>query len=65
MECQVGPVETGVGDVLGVDPEGFHYVVCDLRRGGGRERENAAHLEFPRQAGNLEVVGPEVVSPIR
>ena len=55
-----------VGDADRVaQPEALGDVVGDLRRGGRRRGDDRLGLQPARRVGEAEVVGPEVVAPLR
>ncbi len=62
---QVRPVEAGHDRVRLLDPEPGADVGDDGGRGGGRKREHALGAELAGALGQLQVVGPEVVAPLR
>ena len=62
---EVRPVEPRHDRVLGGDPEGGADVLHHRGRGRGGQREDALGANFPRDAGEAQVVGPEVVPPLR
>ncbi len=56
------PVVTRTGSL---QPQPRDDVVRDLRRRGRRQRDERARLQVPRGVGEAEVVGAEVVAPLR
>src|SRR4051795_10569296 len=64
-ERQVLAVETGADGTFRSDVEAAADVVEHLRGGGGGERQGALGAEELAEAGQLQVVGAEVVSPFR
>ena len=65
QQSQVGPVEAGHDCVRLLDPEPRSNVGNDGRRGGRGQRQHALGAELAGSLGELEVVGPEVVAPLR
>ena len=63
-QFQVGPMEGKLDVILLRDVEAAPDVGGYGRGGGGSEGENAGDLQFACEGGQLEVVGPEVVSPL-
>ncbi len=64
-QFQVGPVKGELDVILLRDAEVPADVGRYGRGGGGSEGENAGDLQLACEGGQLEVVGPEVVSPLR
>ena len=64
-ELEVGPVEAGHDRVLGQDVERRADVADHRGRRRRGQREHARDAELLRGVGELEVVGAEVVSPLR
>ena len=63
-EQQVLAVEAGADGVFGRDVEAAADVVEHLRRGGGREGQDALGAAELAEAGELQIVGAEVVPPL-
>ena len=65
QQRQVGPVEAGDDGVRLVDPEAGPDVRDDGRGRGRGQRQHALGAELAGALGELQVVGPEVVAPLR
>ena len=64
-KVKVGPIEGELVMVLRLDAEMPANIPGDFWGGGCCEAEDAWDFEFGGKAGQLKVVGPEVVSPFR
>ena len=65
LDEEVGPVEASDENLGIVQPERADDVLSHLGRGGGGERQDALGAQVSARFGELEVVGPEIVSPRR
>ena len=65
QQRQVRAVEAGDDGVALLDPEARADVGDDRRRRGRGQREHALGAELACARGELQVVGPEVVAPLR
>jgi hypothetical protein len=61
--AQIGPVQPGDHDVRVTQPEHLDDVGAHRRGSGGRQRDHRRAPQLPDQVAQLQVVGPEVVSP--
>jgi hypothetical protein len=64
-QVQVGPIRTGVDHALRRDVQLLRDIVGNLRRGGGRERQDHRAAQGLQRWSDFQESGPEVVPPLR
>ena len=65
VQVQIGSVERCLHMVSLGDAEGFADFLRHGRRCCGRERQNTRDAEFFRESGEAQILGSEIVSPLR